>query len=47
MVWEGKIIIEQLVTFLGTYLVASQEGSDGNDKEESSGLILPSHIKKN
>lgn len=47
MVWEGKIIIEQLVTFLGTYLVASREGSDGNDIEESSGLILPSHLKKN
>ena len=47
MVWEEKIIIEQLVTFLGTYLVASQEGSDGNNTEESSGLILPSHLKKN
>jgi len=47
MVWEGKIIIEQLVTFLGTYLMVSREGSDGKEKEESSGLILPSHLRKN
>ena len=42
MVWEEKIIIEQLVGFLSTYLMVQREGSDGTPKEESSTLILPS-----
>ena len=46
MVWEDKIMIEQLVGFLSIYLVAQKDGSNGHPKEESSGLILPSHIKK-
>lgn len=41
-VWEEKIIIEELVEFLGTYLVVRRDDSDGAPKEESSGLILPS-----
>lgn len=42
MVWEEKIIIEQLVEYLGIYLIAQTEGSNGHPEEESSGLILPS-----
>lgn len=37
VVWEGKIIIEELVHLLSTYLVMDQQ-----PKEEPSGLILPS-----
>lgn len=46
IVWEEKIIIEQLMEYLSIYLIAQNEGSNGHPKEESSGLILPSHIKK-
>jgi hypothetical protein len=42
MVWEEKIIIEQLVEFLSIYLKAQKEDSNGHPEEESSGLILPS-----
>ena len=45
-IWESKIIIEELAEFLGTFLVAKKE-SNGHPEEESSGLILPSHIRKN
>lgn len=47
MIWEGKIDISQLVDFLGTYLIAESEDTSGSPKEESSGLILPSHLRKN
>lgn len=47
MVWEEKIIIEQLVGFLSTYLMVQKEGSNGPLEEESSGLILPSHLSEN
>jgi hypothetical protein len=33
---------EQLVEFLGTYLMVEREGSDGTPPNESSTLILPS-----
>lgn len=42
MVWEDQIIIEQLIEFLGTYLMAGLDDSNGIEKKESSGLILPS-----
>lgn len=43
MVWEDQIVIEELVTFLDTFLIVkSQEGGNGAPKQESSGLILPS-----
>jgi len=42
MVWEGQIIIEQLVKFLNTYLIVDSEDSNGTTEEESSRLILPS-----
>lgn len=42
MVWEDKIMIEQLVEYLSIYLMVETEGSNGHPEEESSGLILPS-----
>lgn len=42
MVWEETIIIEQLVEFLGTYLMAQEDEPDGTHKNDSSELILPS-----
>ena len=42
MVWEEKIIIEQLVEYLSIYLMVDSEGSNGHPEEEPSGLILPS-----
>jgi len=37
VVWEDKIVIEELIECLKTYLII-----DGTEKEESSRLILPS-----
>lgn len=37
MIWEGKIVVEELIEFLKTYLII-----DGTQGKESSGLILPS-----
>ena len=42
MVWEDKIIIDQLIEFLGTFLVVAKEDGNGMEERESSGLILPS-----
>lgn len=42
MVWEDKIIIPELVQFLGTYLIVDSGDTDGKNPGESSGLILPS-----
>ena len=42
MVWEDEIVIEQLVEFLGTYLIPETKDGNGTLKKESSGLILPS-----
>jgi len=47
MVWEDKINIEQLLIFLSTYLILEDANSSGTKKDESSGLILPSRLKKN
>ena len=47
IVWEEKIIIEQLVEYLSIYLIVGKEGSNGHPEEESSGLILPSHLSEN
>ena len=41
MIWEDQIIIDQLVQLLSTFLIADSENSNGTEKEESSGLILP------
>ena len=38
MIWEDKIVIEELCQFLSTYLIVEQSGST---KEEPSSLILP------
>jgi len=46
-IWEDKIDIDQLVQFLGTYLVTDAPlQSPSTNPDESSGLILPSHLKK-
>jgi hypothetical protein len=43
MVWEDKIIVEELVEFLSTFLIVEpQEGGNGAPEQGSSGLILPS-----
>jgi len=47
IVWEDKIIIEELMQFLSVYLIPEDASSSGTKKEEFSGLILPSRIKKN
>lgn len=46
MVWEKKIIIEELMEFLSFYLTVDSSTSAGEGKEESSRLILPAYIKK-
>lgn len=46
MVWKDKIDIDNLIEFLKYYLIVDQE-SDQLPGEESSGLILPSHMRKN
>jgi len=47
MVWEDKIVIEELVRFLSVYLILENADTSGTNREESSGLILPSRLKKN
>lgn len=42
MVWEDKIVIDELVAFLGTYLIVANSDGNGVQERESSGLILPS-----
>lgn len=44
-VWENKINIEELIQYLSTYLIVDQQPS-GTPEDESSGLILPSHLQK-
>lgn len=46
IVWKDQIVIEELIRYLGTYLVAQEEPPNGTPGEESSLLILPSHLKK-
>ena len=46
MVWEKKINIEELMEFLSFYLVVENSTSAGEEKAESSRLILPSHLRK-
>lgn len=46
IVWEKIIVIDQLVQFLGTYLIAEPNQKSGmTQPEESSRLILPSHLR--
>ncbi|KKN27337.1 hypothetical protein LCGC14_0865620 [marine sediment metagenome] len=46
MVWKDKIDIDNLIQFLKYYLVVNQD-SDSIPGEDSSSLILPSHLRKN
>lgn len=46
VVWKDQIIIEDLIHYLSTYLIAEEDQSNGTPKEESSGLILPLSAKK-
>ena len=46
MVWEDKIVIEELIQFLSTYLIVESPVSSGAEETGSSELILPSHLQK-
>jgi hypothetical protein len=46
-VWEDNIDIEDLIHYLSIYLIVEEDQPDGTLNNESSGLILPSHTKKN
>jgi len=47
MVWRDTIDVDNLVEFLRNYLIVEGEDTDLIPGEESSGLILPSSIRKN
>lgn len=46
MVWEDKLAVEELIQFLGTYLIVDSQEQSGTKTDESSGLILPSRLQK-
>jgi len=47
VVWKNQIVIEELIHYLSSYLVVEEERPSGTSGKESSGLILPSHIRRN
>ncbi len=46
IVWQDGIDVGQLVQYLGTFLVVDSGDGNGDNPGESSGLILPSHVRK-
>jgi hypothetical protein len=46
MVWEDRLSISELMEFLSFYLTVDSSTSVGQEKEESSRLIVPSYLKK-
>jgi hypothetical protein len=46
MVWEDRINITELMEFLSFYLTVDSSTSVGDEKEESSRLIVPSYLQK-